>query len=164
MCAVLTYIHTVITLLVTLCDLYLESGEEGDKPRLLYSLYFNVTLNSFHHDITTPIDGIPRNVFLTSDPPSTMTFEGAVDEAKLIFDQICPGEEFLPVPPDPSDIVYDDPQSTQPPNSGEETDCLQQGGDERCGNQQMNVAVNPGDTTDPGNTTNTSDDTVQAND
>ena len=80
-----------------------------DKPRLLYALYFDVTLNGFHGDIATPIDGLPKNVYLTSDPSAAISFEGAVGEAQLIFEQICPSEEFLPAPPDPSDIVYDQP-------------------------------------------------------
>ncbi len=85
-----------------------------DKPRLHYALYFNITLNSFHGNITTPIDGLPRSVYLTSDPSAAIGFEGAVGEARSIFEQMCPGEEFLPTPPDPSDIIYDQPsQETQ---------------------------------------------------
>ena len=100
--------------------------EKDDKPRLLYALYFNVVLNGFHGDVATPIDGLPRNVHLTSDPSASISFEGAVDEARQIFEQICPGEEFLPPPPDPNDIIYDQPSEEngdqqQPAGSGADT-------------------------------------------
>lgn len=113
-----------------------------DKPCLLYALYFNVTLNSFHGDIATPIDGLPRNIYLTSDPSAAVGFEGAVDEARSIFEQMCPGEEFLPTPPDPSDIIYDQPSqeienNTDPQDSADTTD--------------------PQDTADTTDTTNTTD-------
>ena len=97
-----------------------------DKPRLLYALYFNIALNSFHGDVATPIDGLPRNVYLTSDPSAAMSFEGAVGEARSIFEHVCPGEEFLPAPPDPSDIIYDQPSQetddTDPQDTADTTD------------------------------------------
>ena len=78
----------------------------GEKPRLLYALYFNATLSNFSHQSAT-VDGLPENLLLTSDPSPSMTFEGAVKEAKELFSCVCPGEEFLPPPPDPEDIVFD---------------------------------------------------------
>ena len=97
-----------------------DEVSEG-KPRLLYALYFNLTLNSFHGDIATPIDGLPKNVYLTSDSSSAISFEGAVSEARSIFEDICPGEEFLPTPPDPSDIIYDQPSESEPQDTDANT-------------------------------------------
>ena len=79
------------------------------KPRLLYAIYFNTTLTSFHHNPAATIDGLPDNVLVTSDPAASMTFEGAVSEARELFIRLCPGKQFLPPPPDPEDIVYDEP-------------------------------------------------------
>ena len=103
---------------------FLTDEVNEDKPRLLYALYFNITLNSFHGDVATPIDGLPRNVYLTSDPSTAISFEGVVGEARSIFEQICPGEEFLPAPPDPSDIIYDQPSEndTDPQDTADTTD------------------------------------------
>lgn len=79
------------------------------KPRLLYALYFNTTLTSFNYNSVATIDGLPDNVLVTSDPAASMTFEGAVSEARELFTRVCPGKQFLPPPPDPEDIVYDEP-------------------------------------------------------
>ena len=89
------------------CVLFHADVHNGEKPRLLYALYFNATLSNFSHQSAT-VDGLPENLLLTSDPSPSMTFEGAVDEAKELFSRVCPGEEFLPPPPDPEDIVFDD--------------------------------------------------------
>ena len=96
------------------CVCFLTDEVNEDKPRLLYILYFNVSLNSFHRDKATHIDGLPQNVYLTSDPSAAVSFEGAIEEAQSIFEQICPGEDFLPTPPDPSDIIYDQPTDNDP--------------------------------------------------
>lgn len=90
--------------------LHLGELSQG-KPRLLYALYFNATLHKFNQAAAASIDGLPDNVLLTSDPAPSVTFEGAVDEARKLFYRLCPGEEFLPPPPDPDDIIYDDEPS-----------------------------------------------------
>ena len=108
-----TYTHTQCHV-IKWCVCFLTDEVNEDKPRLLYVLYFNVSLNSFHRDKATHIDGLPQNVYLTSDPSAAVSFEGAVEEAQSIFEQICPGEDFLPTPPDPSDIIYDQPTDNDP--------------------------------------------------
>ena len=114
----------------------------ADKPRLLYALYFNITLNSFHGDMATPIDGLPRNVYLTSDPSAAIGFEGTVGEARSIFERMCPGEEFLPTPPDPRDIIYDQPSQQMENNTDP---------------QDTTNTTDPQDTADTTDTTNTTD-------
>ena len=39
-------------------------------------------------------------------------------QARAIFEQICPGEEFLPKAPNPEDIIWDDGEGTTPEDSG----------------------------------------------
>lgn len=36
-----------------------------------------------------------------------------------MFEQLCPGEEFLPTPPDPKDIIYDTPAIENEPGEGD---------------------------------------------
>lgn len=76
-------------------------------PRLLWSLYFNINVCTVNQAETASLD-IPRNVHVVSDPDGTIAYENAVKEAQIIFERICPGEEFLPFPPDPEDIIYED--------------------------------------------------------
>ena len=40
----------------------------------------------------------------------------------MVFDSICPGEEFLPKAPNPEDIIFDDGATAPNDGSGFETD------------------------------------------
>ncbi|EPQ20698.1 Rab proteins geranylgeranyltransferase component A 2 [Myotis brandtii] len=81
--------------------------DEGDppKPRLLWALYFNmrdssgVSRSSYH--------GLPSNVYVCSGPDCGLGNEHAVKLAETLFQQIFPGEDFCPPPPNPEDIIFD---------------------------------------------------------
>ena len=67
-----------------------------------------------------------------------------------MFEELCPGEEFLPTPPDPKDIVYETPSAdndvlTDDPNPADNSDS--------CATGNVNTDSNPDDNsnnTDPG--------------
>lgn len=81
-----------------------HQGDPG-KPRLLWALYFNmrdssgVSRSSYH--------GLPANVYVCSGPDCGLGNEHAVKLAEALFQQISPGEDFCPPPPNPEDIIFD---------------------------------------------------------
>ena len=74
--------------------------EDSKKPKLLWSLYFN--------QVEFKFKDVPKNVFVTSMPGSTLGFKSAVEEAENIFNLICPEEEFMLAVPNPEDIIWGD--------------------------------------------------------
>jgi hypothetical protein len=76
---------------------------ETNKPNLLWSLYYNVNVSK-----VGSCAALPENVFMVSDPDSSVGYESCVSEAKALFNQLFPGEDFLPKIPDPEDIIYGD--------------------------------------------------------
>uniref|UniRef100_T1J4P5 Rab proteins geranylgeranyltransferase component A n=1 Tax=Strigamia maritima TaxID=126957 RepID=T1J4P5_STRMM len=90
-------------------EILFETGHYGDcetetrKPKILWALYFNrceIIPDSMKNECTTGIT-------LTSGPGSDFDFDSAVSEAKLLFLEMFPEEEFLPRAPDPDEIILD---------------------------------------------------------
>ncbi|XP_012502591.1 PREDICTED: rab proteins geranylgeranyltransferase component A 1 [Propithecus coquereli] len=80
-------------------------NEEFEKPRLLWSLYFNMRDSS---DISRNCyNDLPSNVYVCSGPDCGLGNDNAVKQAETLFQQICPNEDFCPPPPNPEDIVLD---------------------------------------------------------
>lgn len=79
--------------------------ETGQRPEVLYFAYFN-------QPVRQPVvsSQIPANIFITSDPTSDVDSASHVEEAKSIFEKICPNENFLPMAPGPDDLVWDEQQ------------------------------------------------------
>ena len=74
---------------------------ESNKPKLLWSLYFNELENN--DDITN----LPDNLFVTDMPGSSLGFRDTVADAEEIVKKICPEGEFLMAVPNPEDILWD---------------------------------------------------------
>lgn len=81
--------------------------DRGDhpKPRLLWALYFNMRDSSGVS--RSSYRGLPSNVYVCSGPDSELGNEHAVKLAETLFQQIFPGEDFCPPPPNPEDIIFD---------------------------------------------------------
>lgn len=79
--------------------------EELRKPRLLWALYFNMRDSSGVS--RSSYCGLPCNVYVCSGPDSGLGSEHAVKLAETVFQEIFPGEEFCPPPPNPEDIIFD---------------------------------------------------------
>eukprot|EP00800_Vazella_pourtalesii_P021800 TRINITY_DN8245_c0_g1_i1.p1 TRINITY_DN8245_c0_g1~~TRINITY_DN8245_c0_g1_i1.p1 ORF type:complete len:684 (+),score=199.45 TRINITY_DN8245_c0_g1_i1:38-2089(+) len=81
-----------------------DASDHPPTPKLLYSLYFNYnsTQVSGGHRCT-PAD----NVHVISSPNLDPSYQQILSEAQSVFDTICPGDLFLPPPPDPEDIIYE---------------------------------------------------------
>uniref|UniRef100_A0A287CU85 Rab proteins geranylgeranyltransferase component A n=1 Tax=Ictidomys tridecemlineatus TaxID=43179 RepID=A0A287CU85_ICTTR len=96
---------------------YTETGienEEVEKPRILWALYFNMRDSS---DINRNCyNDLPSNVYVCSGPDGGLGNDNAVKQAEIIFQSICPNEDFCPPPPNPEDIVLDG-DSSQPESS-----------------------------------------------
>lgn len=73
-------------------------------------------------------------------------------QAKAVFNQICPGEEFLPKAPNPEDIIFDDGCAASGGESGFEP---QQTDDDKSTNtssqetEEKNVQTANDDSADP---------------
>lgn len=79
--------------------------EERTKPRLLWALYFNMRDSSGIS--RSSYSGLPSNVYVCSGPDCGVGHEHAVRQAETLFQEIFPGEEFCPPPPNPEDIIFD---------------------------------------------------------
>ncbi|KAL0839811.1 hypothetical protein ABMA28_016439 [Loxostege sticticalis] len=79
-----------------------DQTAESDKPKCLYSLYYNVK------DTSVPVQSVASEVHVCAGPDVGLDFDRAVEQAEQVFKKICPGEEFLPRAPDPEEIVFED--------------------------------------------------------
>ncbi|KAI6648838.1 Rab proteins geranylgeranyltransferase component A 1-like isoform X2 [Oopsacas minuta] len=73
-------------------------------PKVLYSIYFN------YNSTQAPTGNkskLADNIHLISSPDLEPSYQQILSEAKGVFDTICPGDTFLPPPPDPEDIIYE---------------------------------------------------------
>ncbi|KAM5237592.1 rab proteins geranylgeranyltransferase component A 2 [Ctenodactylus gundi] len=92
-----------------------EKEELFRKPRLLWALYFNMRDSSGVS--RSSYCGLPSNVYVCSGPDCGLGNEHAVKQAEALFQEIFPGEEFCPPPPNPEDIIFDG-DDKQPDASG----------------------------------------------
>uniref|UniRef100_A0A8C5VT79 Rab proteins geranylgeranyltransferase component A n=1 Tax=Microcebus murinus TaxID=30608 RepID=A0A8C5VT79_MICMU len=88
--------------------------EELTKPRVMWALYFNMRDSSGIS--RSSYGGLPSHVSVCSGPDGGLGSEHAVKQAKTLFREIFPSEEFCPPPPNPEDIIFegDDKQSDTP--------------------------------------------------
>ncbi|XP_004450322.1 rab proteins geranylgeranyltransferase component A 2 [Dasypus novemcinctus] len=91
--------------------------EELGKPAVLWALYFNMRDSSGIS--RSSYNGLPPNVYICSGPDCGLGNEHAVKQAETLFQELFPGEEFCPPPPNPEDIIFDgdDKQSEAPGTS-----------------------------------------------
>ncbi|KAJ7310286.1 hypothetical protein JRQ81_007187 [Phrynocephalus forsythii] len=92
-----------------------EGGGEGQKPQILWSVYFNMRDSSGIDRAS--YDNLPANLYICSGPDSALGNDCAVRQAEVIFQEMFPKEEFCPPPPNPEDIIYDG-DGTQPEDPG----------------------------------------------
>uniref|UniRef100_A0A669PMT0 Rab proteins geranylgeranyltransferase component A n=1 Tax=Phasianus colchicus TaxID=9054 RepID=A0A669PMT0_PHACC len=85
-------------------------GEELEKPRVLWAVYFNMRDSSGID--RNSYSGLPSNVYVCSGPDSALGNDCAVKQAETIFQEMFPTEEFCPAPPNPEDIIYDEDEIT----------------------------------------------------
>uniref|UniRef100_A0ABM5EVL8 Rab proteins geranylgeranyltransferase component A n=1 Tax=Pogona vitticeps TaxID=103695 RepID=A0ABM5EVL8_9SAUR len=92
-----------------------EGTGEGQKPQILWSVYFNMRDSSGIDRAS--YDNLPSNLYVCSGPDSALGNDCAVKQAEVIFQEMFPKEEFCPPPPNPEDIIYDG-DGTQPEDPG----------------------------------------------
>ncbi|NXI54013.1 RAE2 geranylgeranyltransferase, partial [Chloroceryle aenea] len=80
--------------------------EEQEKPRVFWAVYFNMRDSSGVEK--NSYTGLPSNVYVCSGPDSALGNDCAVKQAETIFQEMFPGEDFCPAPPNPEDIIYDE--------------------------------------------------------
>ncbi|KPJ00996.1 Rab proteins geranylgeranyltransferase component A [Papilio xuthus] len=93
-----------------------DQTEETDKPKCLWSLFYNVK------DTSGAAGSAAAGVHVCSGPDAGLDFDRAVEQAEQIFKKICPGEEFLPRAPDPEEIVFEDDVTHGPEFQREDED------------------------------------------
>lgn len=97
------------------------SETESDKPNILFSYYFS-HLNS--ENLVKEMNknaSKPDNLHIVSGARVGIDFDHCVKEAKRIFNNICPDQEFMPKPPDPEDIIIVDSLDTKVNEPSSET-------------------------------------------
>ncbi|XP_034964383.2 rab proteins geranylgeranyltransferase component A 2-like [Zootoca vivipara] len=83
-----------------------EGAGEGQKPQILWLVYFNMRDSSGVD--RTSYANLPPNIYVCSGPDNALGNDCAVKQAEAIFQELFPSEEFCPPPPpNPEDIIYD---------------------------------------------------------
>lgn len=80
------------------------SEKDSKKPLILWSMYFSIP-DSNNMEL---VQGLPENSFVCPGPDTDLDYDFSVRVAKKLFEEIYPGEEFLPRAPDPEEIVIGD--------------------------------------------------------
>lgn len=89
------------------------SETESEKANVLFSYFFShIDSGSLVKEMEKN-ESKPANLHLVSGAKVCLDFDHHVKEAKRIFKEICPDQEFMPRPPDPEDIIIDDNEETQ---------------------------------------------------
>ncbi|KAL0273377.1 UNVERIFIED_CONTAM: hypothetical protein PYX00_006058 [Menopon gallinae] len=78
--------------------LFDRESTDSEKPKILWSVTWNAT-----EDVS--IESKLDNVKICSGPTTELDFNFSIDEARRLFKEICPDEEFLPRAPDPDEII-----------------------------------------------------------
>ncbi|XP_029956715.1 rab proteins geranylgeranyltransferase component A 1 [Salarias fasciatus] len=86
-----------------------DSPEQGERPSVLWCLYFNMADGS---GVEVEGHDLPSNVYVCSGPDGDLGHERTIKQAEFIFHKILPDEEFCPPAPNPEDIIYDGESST----------------------------------------------------
>lgn len=81
-----------------------ESPDQGERPSVLWCLYFNMADGS---GVEAEGHDLPSNVYVCSGPDGELGHERTIKQAEFIFHKILPDEEFCPPAPNPEDIIYD---------------------------------------------------------
>ncbi|XP_041359846.1 rab proteins geranylgeranyltransferase component A-like [Gigantopelta aegis] len=105
--------------LASTVDVLFTNEEDTSKPSILWSLYF--TQKDFSNIETT--EKKPDNVYIMPGPGTELDMDSAVEQARRVWETVCPEEEFLPKPPNPEDIIYVDNEETKVGEEG--TGCLE---------------------------------------
>ena len=87
-----------------------DTTDEPPRPKVLYSIYFNY--NGTQSPAADKFQ-LADNVHLISSPDLEPSYQQILNEANNVFNRICPGDTFLPPPPDPEDIIYE-PTTPEP--------------------------------------------------
>mmetsp|Transcript_36963 Transcript_36963/g.96835 ORF Transcript_36963/g.96835 Transcript_36963/m.96835 type:complete len:674 (-) Transcript_36963:2727-4748(-) len=96
-------------------------ADDKPKPNLLYAAYFSVDADGTAGGEVGGLDGLA----VSRQPrPDALNFIAAVGEAKRLFQQICPGEEFLPTAPNPEDIDWG-PEPEEEPAAQVSTEAIE---------------------------------------
>ena len=79
-----------------------EVGLTSEKPALLWCCFFNQT----YVDCSNVCNSF-KNMYVTSPPCNELDYDSAIAEARQIFSEMYPNEEFLPRAPDYHEIVIE---------------------------------------------------------
>ncbi|CAF0907292.1 unnamed protein product [Brachionus calyciflorus] len=90
-------------------ETFFNIGElDENKPNVLFSCFYShIDSDYFVHELDK-ISNRPNNLHFVSGCQPKLDFDHHVEQAKKIFNDICPNDEFMPKPPDPEDIIFGD--------------------------------------------------------
>lgn len=96
---------------------------EEDNPNIIWSLYFNIpSCVKCDNPEMLPADGVS----LCCCPFFELDFDQSIQQAKDIFKNIYPDEEFLPRAPDPEEIVIEGDENRDNVDDGFLGDALEE--------------------------------------
>uniref|UniRef100_A0AAG5D0P0 Rab proteins geranylgeranyltransferase component A n=1 Tax=Anopheles atroparvus TaxID=41427 RepID=A0AAG5D0P0_ANOAO len=95
-----------------------EKSEEPTEPQsenttstILYEAYFNIP--SCIACTAAPNSAVPAGIRLTCGPHHELDYDQSIEQAKRIFRDIYPEEDFLPRAPDPEEIIIGEEEPVQ---------------------------------------------------
>jgi hypothetical protein len=84
-----------------------KEDDTNRKPRVHFSYYYSHLDSNERIENNLKKDVIPSNLYLIGGSRVELDFDFHIEQAKKIFRQICPTEDFMPKPPEPEDIIFD---------------------------------------------------------
>ncbi|XP_046979071.1 rab proteins geranylgeranyltransferase component A 1 [Vanessa cardui] len=93
-----------------------DQTETSDKPKCLWSLFYNVK------DTSAAVTSGTDCVHVCAGPDAALDYDRAVHQAEEIYKKICPGQVFLPRAPNPEEIVFEDGATPGPEFQREDED------------------------------------------
>lgn len=109
--------------------------DEETIPTILWSCYFNIPRCIKCENFNKTV---PSNVRLACGPCFELDFDASINQAKEIFKDLYPDEEFLPRAPDPDEIVCEGEDATAPKI---EYDPLLEAGDTEAADEQQEGVI-----------------------
>ncbi|XP_058129228.1 rab proteins geranylgeranyltransferase component A [Anopheles ziemanni] len=96
-----------------------ETQSANTTSTILYEAYFNIP--SCVACTVTSNSVVPAGIRLTCGPYHELDYDQSIDQARRIFQDMFPDEEFLPRAPDPEEIIIGEEEPVQEPR-GDVTD------------------------------------------
>lgn len=90
-------------------DVKAETDEDDSKPTIIFSSYFEIPSSTKGNDSAKDQSG---PIYTSCGPFMELDYDESIRQAKLLYEKMYPGDEFLPKAPEPEEIIIGDEDAT----------------------------------------------------